>query len=232
VPAAALLLVVGLLAACSPAPQPVDETPPVEEVAAEEPAVPPETDAVPLRAHAYECEDGTSLVAEYRAEDVAVFVPGGPVFLPRQPSGSGAKYGDGEIVFWNRGTDLLFGMDGDEGAMVECHENRRRSAVESARLDGAELWATGNEPGWTLHVYPDRMVLRTDYGGRRIELPTPRARKGDAGSVYRTSNGDHDLVITLTAGACSDDMSGERFPLAVRLELDGTAYRGCGQALH
>jgi uncharacterized membrane protein len=218
--------------ACSPSSPPVDETPPIEEVAAEPTPPLADTDAVPLRAHAYDCEDGTSLVAEYRAEDVAVFVPGGPVFLPRQPSGSGAKYGDGQVVFWNRGTGLLFGTHGDDGVLVECDENRRRSQIASARLDGAEYWAAGNEPGWTLHVFPDRMVLRTDYGARRIELPTPRPAAGSDGTVLRTTNGDHDLVVTLAGGGCADDMSGERFPLRVRLDLDGTLYRGCGQALH
>lgn len=228
-----LPVLVALPLACAPAPEPsVEEAMVTEEVAPDEVAPPPDTDPLPLRAHVYACDDGTTVVAEFEASDrVAIAFAGRELALPQVRSGSGARFSDGEVVFWDNGDTALLGVDGEDGPLVDCDRDRRRSVIESARRDGARLWASGNEPGWTLRVYRDRVLLLTDYGATRIQAPAADPERAGGATVYRTTSNDHDLTVSVRDRPCADDMSGERFSRTVEVVVDGQTLRGCGEPL-
>ena len=218
--------------ACAPEPTAVDEEPEIVEVAADEVAPPPASDPLPLRAHVFECADGTRVVAEFGADHrVALTLSDRELSLPQVRSGSGARYSDGEVVFWDTGDTALLGFGGEDGPLADCVKDRRSSVVESARRDGARLWASGNEPGWTLRIYRDRILLLTDYGATRIQAPTLDPERSSGATVYRTTSNDHDLTVTVRNRPCADDMSGERFSRSVEIVVDGSSLRGCGEPL-
>jgi putative lipoprotein len=218
--------------ACSPEPEPsVEQSMVTEEVTADPVAPPPDSDPLPLRAHVYECEDGSEVVAEFGVDDVALNLPERELTLPRVEAASGARFQDGDDLFWTRSDEAKLGFDGDEGETVTCVENRRRSAIESARRDGARFWGAGNEPGWTLRIYRDHILLLTDYGATRIQAPAAAPERLGGRTVYRTTSNDHDLTVTVRNAPCHDDMSGEPFSRTVEVVVDGKTLRGCGEAL-
>ena len=186
-----------------------------------------------LTAFAYQCDDGAYVVAKLSArDDLTLFLPSGTVRLPHVPSGSGARYADGSLAFWNHGREAT--IEYTDGSHVACVENRRQSVIEDAKLRGADYWAVGNEPGWTLELFSDSIRFATAYGTEHHEFATPQPEVDLAGrrAVYRVSDDDHELTITITSAGCSDTMSGESFEGSVALTFDGTTLRGCGQALH
>jgi heat shock protein HslJ/membrane-bound inhibitor of C-type lysozyme len=69
------------------------------------------------------CPDGTSIDAVFDnvADTVTVTLPDGTVTLPRTPSGSGARYSDETITFWNQGNEAMVQVN-DETVYEGCVE--------------------------------------------------------------------------------------------------------------
>jgi uncharacterized membrane protein len=174
------------------------------------------------------------VVASYEgeADEMWLFLPGNTARLSREPSGSGAKYTDGEVVFWGKGSEAL--LDFGDGTNIKCAENRRGSILETVKLNGGDFWGTGNEPGWTLEMYPGRFVLITNYGDDRYDLALsdPEENVESRQTVFRALGTDVDLTITLTGTHCLDTMSDHEYETTVTVQVGETVYRGCGHALH
>jgi membrane-bound inhibitor of C-type lysozyme len=62
----------------------------------------------------YFCENGKTIEARYQLEGerVVIDVDDGAFTLPKIPSDSGAKYGDGTRTFWFREDELLIESGG------------------------------------------------------------------------------------------------------------------------
>jgi uncharacterized membrane protein len=92
--------------------------------------------------------------------------------------------------------------------------------------------AIGQEPGWLMEIEGGQITLAMDYGERRVTAPAPEPETPRAGLViYRVRTPEHAITITIEDRPCQDIMSGEAFPSAVTVVLDGREYRGCGRAL-
>jgi putative lipoprotein len=187
----------------------------------------------PPRTFVYECNDGYSFIARLEGEKAWLFLPEQTSSLPQVPAGSGAKYSDGLLTFWNKGDKALF----ESGKVThrDCMNNPSRAIWEDAKLRGADFRAVGNEPGWHLEIKAgEKVVFVGDYGQTRYEFATPEplndqtARK----TTYQVQNAEHELTIVLEALLCHDSMSGEPFETTVTAILDGRTYRGCGRPLH
>jgi len=204
--------------------------PPPEEVAA--------VDAESLQRGAdaktfvYECGGDYSFVARIEGEKAWLFLLGRTVPLPKVPSGSGAKYSNGQITLWSKGEEalMLFG----ERERYTCRNNRVRSVWEHAKFNGVSFRAVGNEPGWHLEIYmQERMVLVTDYGESSLEfaVPEPDTDQRARTTTYSIQDGEHDLTILIEGRPCQDTMSGEEFEAAVTVTLNGRTLSGCGRSL-
>lgn len=183
---------------------------------------------------AYDCDDGAEIVVRHRAktDDVWVFLPGVSKPLPHVPAASGARYSDGSITFWSKGSEALVEIG---SRTLRCTENRPRSIREDAKLRGVTFRATGNEPGWFMELTRGGdIVLVTRWGERRYVFPTPApvTEPVDRTTEYRTTAGGRTLIVLLEARECRDNMSGERFPTTVTVHLDRDVLRGCGTPLH
>jgi putative lipoprotein len=137
---------------------------------------------------------------------------------------------DGSASVWNKGQEATLDLDGKTYA---CVENRRRSIAEDARVRGVEFRATGNEPGWTLEILPDRLTFVGGYGSDRVATPRPMPSTGPGPDeeVYAAVTEARRLTVRIRRAACVDTMSGERYEAGVEVELDGRWYRGCGRRL-
>ena len=186
-----------------------------------------------VEAFAWDCDDGSTVVSEIDGEtdELWLFLPDETVSLAHMPTASGAKYGNDKISFWSKGDEAMLEMD---GTIRKCTVNRFRSNVESIKLSGGDFWAIGNEPGWTLAIYPDWLVLTTGYGEQRHEVRiTDRSEdRGAQPYVFRGKAGDRALAVGLRAGPCFDSMSGEEFETAVEIDFGEQHLMGCGMALH
>lgn len=104
---------------------------------------------------------------------------------------------------------------------------------DAARARGVTFRAVGQEPGWLVEVYPQEKVhVLADYGEIRFDAPWAEPVRADDGTLtYTTSTAEHTVRITVRDVPCSDVMSGEEYPQAVVLELDGRVLHGCGRPL-
>ncbi len=193
----------------------------------------PEKPAAQASTFVYECTDGSTFVTRIEERTAWLFLPTGTVSLPHAPSGSGAKYTDGEITFWTKGEEAT--MEAEEGARRNCRNNRARAIWEDAKFRGVDFRALGNEPGWNLEISAGGGILYLgDYGQTEYRFPTPEpVEDQDARrTTYTVEDGGHALAIMLEGRVCMDTMSGEAFETRVTVVLDGREHRGCGRALH
>lgn len=182
------------------------------------------------RVYAFDCQ-GQYVVAEFSNEHVWVFLPGATVKLPRLESASGARYGDHNVGFWSKGEEAMLEQ---QGATVNCRVDRRNTPFEAAKLDGADFRGLGNEPGWELLMYGDRIRFSWDYGNSQAEFPAtpPVSNREEAWSRWSSTAAGRQIEIELRARPCHDSMSGDSFETTVTVALDGRQFHGCGRPLH
>ncbi|CAH0991938.1 hypothetical protein SIN8267_02053 [Sinobacterium norvegicum] len=208
-----------LLSACSQNPAQENNYP----VEGEEPAL----------TFVYQCGDQISFTAHGNDESKWLFLPGKTVELPKVAAASGEKYSDGETTYWSHGEETMLETAGQRYS--DCLIDRRASIWESAKLQGVDFRAVGNEPGWVLELGPDeQMTLVTNYGEEHIvfDLPQPEVNKANKTSYYSAENDNYTIDVTITGSACNDDMSGDAFEATVEVNLNYQNLRGCGKALH
>lgn len=242
-PASLLLAALATLAGCKRAGEevaaPVVVEPPaaVEPVTAAPAAAPPVDDAPPegvLRAYVWDCDGGLTLNMKnlYREDAITLDMHEGPRKLPQVVSASGAKYSDGSITFWTKGSTATFERAGS--APVECREMRARSLVADARERGVRYRGTGNEPGWMMEIGPGtRLTYVTLYGEERHQFANVTEHDGGETGV-RVFSADTDqgpLKVTVATATCQDDMSGDEFDHRMVVEWAGESRRGCATAV-
>jgi membrane-bound inhibitor of C-type lysozyme len=192
----------------------------------------PSPDPPALQSFVYECDAEVRVVAHFAHPDsVRLVLPDQSVVLPRVRAASGAKYADGSITFWTKANEATIERAG--GDRRTCLENRRLSVIEDARRRGMEIWATGNEPGWTLQIGPEQILYTGDYGATRLSFPSaqPQVDAVLGRTTYTTEREGQTLEVSMVDEECLDDMSGEPFSLTVELRLGGRLLRGCGHRL-
>ena len=211
--------------------------------AAAEPTAPPAsatpTEDVPppegvLRAYVWECDGGLTLRMKnlYREGAITLEMHEGPRKLPQVVSASGAKYSDGSLTFWTKGSEASFERAG--APPVQCREARAQSLLADARERGVIWRGLGNEPGWTVEIGPGkRMSYVTSYGEQRYDVEATTERGGDEIGVHifiaETPAGR--LKVSVAKEPCADDMSGEAFDHRMVVEHGDRTYRGCATEL-
>lgn len=170
----------------------------------------------------------------FESERAVLDLDGRTLVLPQTISASGARYAEGTTVFWNKGREATFNLDGREYACRELFDPWRDAAAR-----GVEFRAIGQEPGWFLEIdEAGALHLEYDYGAERIDAPAARTSDSAGTTTYRSTSG-RDVVATVEPRACADAMSGQPFPstvivtIAALPESTDTAreLRGCGRTL-
>lgn len=181
--------------------------------------------------YVYLCDVDVRFVVRVQEDSVRLSRGVNHVTLPQVRAASGTRYGNDSITFWSKGLEARLETPAD--TVVGCHGTPADTPWEASRLLGYELRAVGQEPGWMVEVESDRrMHVLADYGQIEFEVAAPIATEGPNGEmVYRAPSGEHRVEVRVLESPCQDTMSGERFPLTVHLQLDGTEYHGCGMRL-
>jgi len=187
-----------------------------------------------LRAYVWECDGGLTLRMKnlYREGAITLEMHEGPRKLPQVVSASGAKYSDGSLTFWTKGSEASFERAG--APPVQCREARAQSLLADARERGVIWRGLGNEPGWTVEIGPGkRMSYVTSYGEQRYDVEATTERGGDEIGVHifiaETPAGR--LKVSVAKEPCADDMSGEAFDHRMVVEHGDRTYRGCATEL-
>jgi len=186
-----------------------------------------------LRAYVWECEGGQTLRMKnlYRERAITLEMHEGPRRLPQVVSASGARYSDGSLTFWTKGSSATFERAGS--APLTCRELRSQSLLADARERGVRYRGIGNEPGWTVEVGPGtRLEFVTSYGQERYAFETAAVDGDGVGEQAFVAGQDAERIeVTVTQETCADDMSGETFTHRMRMEFGGKTYQGCATAL-
>jgi len=185
------------------------------------------------RTFVFDCDGGVSFTVRFGPGEMALWAPeslgGSYQVLSIARSGSGARYVEGDTVFWNKGDLATIEIGGQR--FVDCRSNPSKVPWADAKRRGATFRGLGQEPGWFVEIFPDRLALVTDYGTNRTEAKHSGPILDDAGrTVYRTAEG-RAVTIGIDRQACADIMSGEPFEAAVTATVDNRTLRGCGRFL-
>jgi putative lipoprotein len=180
----------------------------------------------------YDCDGDVSFTVRTGADEIALWAPAslGGIYLvlSRVRAASGAQYREGDTVFWSKGDLATIEFGGQR--FVDCRSNPSKVPWADAKRRGATFRGLGQEPGWFVEIFPDRLALVTDYGTNRTEAKHAGPVVDAGRTTYRTAEG-REVTIVIDRQACADIMSGEPFETAVTATVDNRTLKGCGRFL-
>ena len=194
-------------------------------------AVEPEPARRDFDVFVYDCGEGARFTVLIDEDAALLLLPDSARRLRHEPAASGARYAQGDDLFWSKGDEALLVVDGVEHA--GCVRDTVAAVWEDARIRGVDYRAVGNEPGWHLEIVEGgRTVFVGDYGATRLEFATPAPRRTDDGArVFAWQDGAERFEATLREARCQDTMADLSYALTVTVEWNGRTLAGCGQAL-
>jgi heat shock protein HslJ/uncharacterized lipoprotein YbaY len=167
------------------------------------------------------CGDRNASIGMVRIgqRDALQLVAGSERFeLHQTPTGSGARYeamSDSLTFVWFKGQRATLAVRGD--TYPEC-------TVDDWVVD-TPLRARGSDPSWSLEVGTS---LRFVGGETRIEGPAPPPQTIEGGRRYAGVVARRGIDAVFRKRICRDGAGGTPRPYAVEVDVDGSAYRGCG----
>jgi len=187
----------------------------------------------PARTFVYDCDGDVSFTARTGPGEVALWAPealGGTYqVLSLSGSGSGARYVEGDTVFWNKGNLATIEIAGQR--FVDCRSNPSKALWADAKRRGATFRALGNEPAWYIEIFADRLVFGSQPGTKRMELEYVEPIIEGTRTTYRASGDGFEATVVIDRGGCVDSMSGEGFEAAATVSFEKITLRGCGRFL-
>ena len=184
------------------------------------------------RTFVFDCDGELSFTVRTGPGEVALWAPAslGSAYLVLSltRAASGARYAEGDTVFWDKGEVATFEVGGQR--FVDCRSNPAKVPWADAARRGVVFRGLGQEPGWNVEIERDgRMVLVADYGAQRTEAMSWNAAVWGAQTTYRSA--EVPLTVVVERRACTDSMSGEAFEAAVTVTLAERVLYGCGRFL-
>lgn len=180
---------------------------------------------------AIECED-LDFVVEILDGQARMMLPDFAGIIPQIPSASGNKYEGNNITFWMKGQDAMLAYGNQ--SYKDCRNNAQRAVWEAARLRGTDFMAMGNEPGWSMEITGNSVLLTSDYGSSRYRIANAERETDEAAqtTVYRGSDQGKDISVTLESKTCNDTMADASYETTVTVQLGEQTLYGCGNALN
>jgi putative lipoprotein len=196
---------------------------------------PPAVAAAPEvgRTFVFDCDGDLSFTVRTGPGEVALWTPqslgGRYLVLGMTRTASGARYEEGDTVYWDKGDLATFEVAGQR--FIDCRSNPRKVPWADAARRGVTFRALGNEPAWSLEIASERLTMITELGARRTEFPYSEPSVAGQRSTYRVRTEAQELVAVVERGACTDSMSGEAFEATATVTFDSAMYYGCGRFL-
>ena len=125
------------------------------------------------------------------------------------------------------------GMSGDTppGVTSKTGTEVTGPIVAEAAITGETMWhARGNEPGWHLEVWPDRLVLETQGSAAAATYKALTITPIEGGKQYSAGSGSRTIKVSVFERVCADTMTGMPYPRTVEVVRGGAAeaLHGCG----
>ena len=198
-------------------------------------AAAPEAAAAPEigRTFVFDCDGDVSFTVRFGPGEMALWAPksvgGAYQVLSIARSGSGARYVEGDTVFWNKGNLATIEITGQR--FVDCRSTPSKVPWADAKRLGATFRALGNEPAWYVEIFADRLAIVTELGTKRIELKHGGAVVEAGRTTYRAAADGSEATVVIDRHACADSMSGEGFEAAATVSFENRTLLGCGRFL-
>jgi len=194
----------------------------------------PTAAAPPARTFVFDCDGDVTFTMRTGPGEVALWLPPSLgnryLVLSATAAASGARYQEGDAVFWSHGE--LATLEAQGQRFVDCKSNPAKAPWADAKRRGVTFRALGNEPAWSFEVQGrDRLIVTTDLGAAKTDLPWSAPTVTGTRTAYHAAANGNELTAVVERTACVDTMSGEAFEAAVTLTLDGKTLRGCGRFL-
>jgi putative lipoprotein len=185
------------------------------------------------RTFVYDCDGDVSFTVRTGPGEVALWAPaslgGAYQVLSLARAASGARYEEGDTVYWNRGDLATFEFGRQR--YVDCRSNPSKVPWADAARRGATFRALGNEPAWYVEIFPDRVAIVTELGTRRTELLHAGSTVAGTRTTYRAAADGREATVVVDRRACADSMSGEGFEAAATVTFENRTLLGCGRFL-
>lgn len=195
------------------------------------PAPPPPQSAEPdaPSAFAWHCEDGRRPVTRFdgTSGELVLRLDDNVRVLRQVRTASGAGWAGDGVRFRNQGDSAR--LETPEGE-TQCRIDPVASSDLRAADQGAIARGLGNEPGWTVKLFPARIELVSGYGTTRVDRDDAVLEKSGTGAVWTASSKEGDVRVELTDESCHD-AAGREFPHTLRVRFDGRTLIGCGRWL-
>lgn len=125
---------------------------------------------------------------------------------------------------------VLLGCEAPSEDSAPISETESGPWADAARR-GATVRALGNEPFWNLEIHPDRLILVTDLGETRTEMPNEGVVADGPARTWRAAAEGHELTVVVEERPCTDTMSDEEFEATATVTFDGEILHGCARFL-
>lgn len=185
------------------------------------------------RTFVFDCDGDISFTVRFGPGEMALWAPeslgGAYQVLSLARSSSGARYVEGDTVFWNKGNLATIEIAGQR--FVDCRSMPSKAPWADAKRRGAIFRALGNEPAWYVEIFADRLAIVTELGTKRTELAHGGAVVEAGRTTYRAAAGGNAATVVIDRRACADSMSGEGFETAATVSFENRTLLGCGRFL-
>ena len=99
-------------------------------------------------------------------------------------------------------------------------------------LDGFLYIATGNEPGWSLEIRADGLMMKSVKTSEGINFPAAEILGEDSRIIINAGTQGAELAAVLERKRCVDSMSGARYSFAASVDVHGQQFKGCALEGH
>lgn len=97
---------------------------------------------------------------------------------------------------------------------------------------GVDFVCFGTEPFWGINIDFEKHILFSIAGGDTVIVPAVMGSKdADGNTVYSAKTEKHQIKISIRRADCSDGMSDGIHAFAVKAEVDGNLFEGCGRSI-
>jgi uncharacterized membrane protein len=97
---------------------------------------------------------------------------------------------------------------------------------------GVDFVCFGTEPFWGISIDFEKKMMFSIAGGDTVNVPAVMGtRDAEGNTVYSAKTEKHQLKVLIRRTECSDGMSDGVHAFAVKAEVDGKLYEGCGRSI-
>jgi membrane-bound inhibitor of C-type lysozyme len=172
----------------------------------------------------YSCDKDATFTAVFDKDSDTFHITGfkGVRILNRAASASGARYTDGEMVYWSKGNDATLEY---KGKTYTCSIDEKKSDLAGAKARGVDFIASDEGKTWLLEISGDTLTLYTGNGTEKTifekAVITPRRDI----TIYKSSNEGHQIEVVIGGEGCHQQTA------RADITFDRLKLIGCGKKI-